>query len=382
MGLPDLNTFIKSLKVLWIKRTKNTKQTWNEILIRQNPDFQLIFKVGPLIATRLSESCRNIFWKDVFSAFMEFAGKVMPKTESEFLSSSFLYNDNIKIGVEAITYRYLLESNMYNISCLKREGRFRDLNNFKETFPDTRINFVTYNGIIKAICQYRNRLKLKQDYNTNQTLQPHIKVILSSIKGTKPIKDVFASADSNIKSLITWGNRLNTDIDKIKVFRTLLNSTSDTNLRWFQFRIIHNILTTNRSVAKYDPGQDEQCSFCLTFSESIEHLFWNCRFAQTFWTNLTVILKEKCSHTHNLRLTKQLVILGFDDNIKTDEVLDLIILIAKHYIYRSKVRKIKPNFTVFLPILKTRHRIENTINANHLQSQFKVKWAPYITLIS
>ena len=52
----------------------------------------------------------------------------------------------------------------------------------------------------------------------------------------------------------------------------------DTTLRWMQCRVLFNILTTNKIEAKYKYNfdQKENCTLCDRYSESMEHLFWNC----------------------------------------------------------------------------------------------------------
>ena len=135
-------------------------------------------------------------------------------------------------------------------------------------------------------------------------------------------------------------------------------------------------------MAKYKTTQDELCSFCKTYPESIEHLFWDCKFVKTFWTRLNEKLKTKCKHTHNLTLNKNIVILGVDRNIKTDLVLDLIILLSKSYIYRSKVNKKLPNIREFGVILQTRSKIERIISFKQFKDSTSTNnWSLYEEMI-
>ena len=69
---------------------------------------------------------------------------------------------------------------------------------------------------------------------------------------------------------------MNIDIREDDVFFKLKKTTIEKTLRWTQYRVLHNILTTNKMVAKYNLDQKENCTFCDRNPESIEHLFWNC----------------------------------------------------------------------------------------------------------
>ena len=259
---------------------------------------------------------------------------------------------------------------------------FRD---FREIYPQVNLNFISYNGIVQSVKQYLKKIKFEVsdiEPMSGPSAQPHILTILTATKGTKNTYGILIAPVPKIKGIETWENRLGLIIEQEKVFKKLKITTRDTRLRWLQYRILHNILTTNKSVAKYNTTQDELCSFCKTHPESIEHLFWTCAVVKKFWTILTEKLNRHCKHTHKLILSKKIVILGLDINIKTDLVLDLIILLSKSYIYRSKVNKTKPNIIEFGCILQTRYKIEKTISYKQSNySKFVNNWNLYTNMI-
>ena len=94
--------------------------------------------------------------------------------------------------------------------------------------------------------------------------------------------------------------------------------TEDTKLRWLQFRVLHNILTTNRSVAKFRPEQKTLCQFCKSHSEIIHHLLWLCNKVKN-------ILNNRCTHTHNSKIDENLALFGQSENIKSDKICEIII---------------------------------------------------------
>ena len=55
-----------------------------------------------------------------------------------------------------------------------------------------------------------------------------------------------------------------------------------------------------------------------------------------------------------MELNLPLILFGFDQNVQTDTVLDLIILIAKFHIFKSKLQKGKANVNIFIYSLKQR----------------------------
>ena len=171
------------------------------------------------------------------------------------------------------------------------------------------------------------------------------------------------------------------DIDEdqwISYFSMLKFTTRDTKLRWFQFRILHHILTTNRSVSKYMVNQSQLCTFCNNHSETIQHLFWHCEKVKTFWNELSTLIKQRCRNSHNFSFSENLVMFGQSDNVYTDEICNLMILLAKYFFYKCKVQQSCLNLNYFVKEFYTRYTTEKIVE-NDSQS-FINKWNPYINM--
>ena len=78
-------------------------------------------------------------------------------------------------------------------------------------------------------------------------------------------------------------------------------------------------------------------SFCLIAKDTIQHILGECKtfkMGQRFWTRFLVLLKQKCTSCYRLRLSECLILFGIDDDIKTENVFDFILLPAKQYPYK------------------------------------------------
>ena len=75
------------------------------------------------------------------------------------------------------------------------------------------------------------------------------------------------------------------------------------------------------------------CSFCKQEEETISHLFWYCDIVQVFWAKLKTALNESCENCFEPIFTEMLVLFGVKENVATDRVIGLIILLAKYYIF-------------------------------------------------
>ena len=69
--------------------------------------------------------------------------------------------------------------------------------------------------------------------------------------------------------------------------------------------------------------------------------------SKMFWKRVLDWITNNTSHLCAFNITEQLVIFGVEDNVVTDRALDLIMLMAKHYIFRCRCLKVTPNFVYF-----------------------------------
>ena len=124
------------------------------------------------------------------------------------------------------------------------------------------------------------------------------------------------------------------------------------------------------------------CIFCNNDRDSIHHFFWNCFHIQHFWNSLEKIFNEKCENAFNIRISQNVVLFGFDKNLKTDSVFNFIILYAKMYIYKCKIEKCLPNISAYLRQLTLRYKIENhNAKISDDLSKFNIEWHYYKPLL-
>ena len=100
--------------------------------------------------------------------------------------------------------------------------------------------------------------------------QVYFKPIIQTKKG---FYRVLRQKKSRIPKVVAKWEMLKDNPDWKQVFLNLKATTTDPRLMWLQYIIIHNILTTNKSVSKFKHDQSEKCSFCGKQSEAIVHLF-------------------------------------------------------------------------------------------------------------
>ena len=106
-----------------------------------------------------------------------------------------------------------------------------------------------------------------------------------------------------------WANKFDLGVDMCKkIFRLPFIIRKISKLQWFQTRINHRILGTNRSLSKMKITQSPLCSFCKETDETIGLLFWECDHVQSLLQSIDNYCMDILASSFNVQ--KQDFILG------------------------------------------------------------------------
>ena len=171
---------------------------------------------------------------------------------------------------------------------------------------------------------------------------------------------------------------MNVKIDWKSHYVIPFKSTTDTSLRSFQYKFLTQILPTNKDLHNYKYKPSSLCDFCSSYVETIEHLFWECRYVQIIWNELIAFLNTK-----NINITINLIDVclgtfkGGVDNI----TVNYIIILMKHYIFRTKQTNNIPAFNSFINHLNSRIKVEQEIALLKDRSELhNRKWIKFTNL--
>ena len=152
-----------------------------------------------------------------------------------------------------------------------------------------------------------------------------------------------------------WGRDLQCDLEWEEVYKRFQGCTKNTTLLWFQDKIIHRILTTNVFVSKFT-NESPLCTFCKRHRETLLHLFFFCEEVQCIWECMERLIRNRLQVT--VTLNKVNVLLGIANDtqspIDAEKALAIqrAILLAKYYIYRTRVARCKISTTEMLAYLE------------------------------
>lgn len=377
IGMVDIVLFDKALKLTWIRRFLNGETKWKLLISEIYPKLNDIHKYGNIFILQLSKMIENPFWSNIMTYFFQFHRRFTPTCLEELYESSFLYNESIQIDKSVIINKTLERHNVYLFKHLMENDQFLSYEEFTTKY-NFHINPLTYISVVRAVNLSSNIRDLDKE-GKKVCHQPPIQHILKTKKGASTIYNIFVDNCEDSKGFKKWGNLTGLSYEEwLSSFTLLKFTTKDTKLRWLQLRILHSILTTNRSVSKFRDYQTDLCSFCNNHSETIQHLFWECDVVKKFLGDLTDMINKRCKHSYQFRLNRNLIIFGHSECMYTDDICNLLILQLKMYIYRSKVRGTGLSLRCFIHDFFNMHSSEKIISKD--KQQFLNKWSPYLEL--
>ena len=158
----------------------------------------------------------------------------------------------------------------------------------------------------------------------------------------------------------------------IDSFNLLHNATSNTKLLDFQYRLLHNTITTNILLKKWGIKDDESCTFCKGPIETIDHLSINCLHSRCIWREMFHYISIHSGVYINLENAE--ILLGVREK-PCDKFYNTICIITKQYIYACRCRNVKPTFTTLLEKIRFEKIVEHSISiSNNKVTEWNKKW--------
>ena len=141
--------YISALKIMWIRKLKQTKHKWKNRALVTYPFIIGLEQCGPNLYSQNAKS--NIFWEHVFKTYRLFYYRIEPQNTSELLAEPVLHNERIKIGNKIISYTRWIEKGVYNLAnFVGNTGKLLTFIEFRNKYAIS-MDFVTYSGLILSL---------------------------------------------------------------------------------------------------------------------------------------------------------------------------------------------------------------------------------------
>ena len=158
------------------------------------------------------------------------------------------------------------------------EGRLLTYEEFSKTFS-IKTNFLTYESVKRAIMTYVRSLNINQFEKklTNPIYSFNVSKVDTIIGSKSLYAPLVNSQFVRLASFSKWEKILQTGFDEKdwKIFNIVAHKCSkSTDLKWLQYRIIHNILPTRYLLYRIGYNSSPYCPFCQRETETINHMLW------------------------------------------------------------------------------------------------------------
>ena len=267
---PNIRKIISSQKLKWLKRINDKDNKWACLFINQLKMKSLFLLTDcHSIPNLLPSSYNNPFWRDILLEWSDFISvcKNNWNNEEEILSQCIWNNNNIRINREPIYYNEWYRKGVVFVNDLLHEqGRLYTHEEFSKTFS-IKTNFLNYESVKRAILAYAKEMNIKQFKNklTLPFLPYNIDKILNVIGSQHLYASLLDSNFVNLPCYRKWEQVLQENFieNDWKIFNRIANKcTQCTDLRWLQYRVIHNILPTRKFLCKIGYTTSPLCPFC------------------------------------------------------------------------------------------------------------------------
>lgn len=262
---------------------------------------------------------------------------------------------------------------------LKPDGTFLTFSEIKNEYG-TKLNFIQYHGLLKCIKQICKHCAPSKIIGPLKPLK--LALLIQFEKSCKPFYDLLEKKNYyKPRCEEKWENILNTilGVDEWEKIHLLpFKCTKNIKLQWFQYRLQQRILATNKYLKMIGIQNNDNCDFCNSAIETLQHLFYECSVVKRFWEDF---LQYLSNNTHYIvcNFTQRFVLLG--GTMHTENIINMMFINAKLYIYSCKMKMSNPNVHHFIKYLYLEYKMEKyNAYTSCLYNDFEKRWAPIKSL--
>ena len=382
LKMTHLLSFIKALKIKWIKTIYNGDEGWVDIfkMFMGNAQFKCMWQLDGNSLTQLAKRVATInpFWGDMIEAWAELVG--MPQSANDVLKMTIWYTWYVKNNnLKQLQNNFILADCIVIGNLLGEDYTFLTYAQLKDKFG-VNLNCLDYMALQREIPKRWRELIIHNQDNIEEERES--KQIISLLKTDKVCNWAYKNLRNKLKVKenykTKWEIKLGIPPEDWSVYNLIpFKCTKNTKLQAFQYKIIHYILATNRSLKLAKIKTDENCTFCRESPETIIHFFYQCPVSVQLWHDFKDVLQPNIDIEEYLNEFD--VILGMKEN----DLINLLFLKVKYYLYACKYRDTTPNITGLMRVVKLEYNVEKQIAQGNTNQMLKLhtKWSSVENLI-
>ena len=364
----DLESMVKSLRLAWLKRVFNdSNATWKKYFL------YLLEPVGGRFFLNCNYEASDYtissqFYHELLLWWSEFRESFASENDWKIILWN---NKDIRIDNKPVYYKNYFKSGIIYIHDLLFNLNTTDSYNYFSN-KIIKSNFLQWAGLRHSVPSH-----LKEISPSKLTISPLLKIgnNIFDIKGKKS-KDYYsllvskkAQPPNVIRKLKSDFNFTTQQFKEIFLLPHLV--ALESYVKAFQYKVINSILYTNSKLSKIGFRIDDACTFCNDEPENLYHLFYECPYSKTFWTDF----ESYWYHLSNqpVHLSAQSVLFGvLSKHSPLSNLLNYFIIIGKLFLRDYRRSQTLPKIQGLQSRLKIKYETEKKyINKNNF---FEKKW--------
>ena len=347
MKMIHIESFVTAFKLNWVKRLNETAEnnSWNVMVnqIFKDKDAKLIFEGSIEYVKDKAKLITNTFWKEVLGKWVSYRQNIQMFDEKEEIPNTVIWNCNLIKNKNILNRKHdLITQGLVYLKDLFDYDRhlFLGTTEIKLKY-NINLNFLELMSIKKSIPERIKNIIMGYDNKENYAFGRLIVEFCSKDKSNKYIYNKLVSSKCKvIKCKEKWGNILNVDLEETdwnKIFSLTNKITKDSQIRTFQYKLIHRFLPTNSLLRLYQIKDNPNCLNCKDIVEDLVHLFHTCPKTLNLWYDFANSVSPHINIYQHIN--SQHIILGiFNENKHLENTL---ILMIKRYIFITKCKEQK-----------------------------------------
>ena len=348
MRMVNVKNHINAFQVMWMDRIlKNDSSQILQLFEHTIAPVSNLCKLGSNFVKKLIKTTHNQFWREVLISWLQYLQKEsVYNDKSELLTSTLWFNPEIST-TELFYSKWYNNGIVYVADIVGNDGTILTQLVLEKMY-NLKINFLDYYRIKILIGVYLKKHQLvKGNLRLMDLCYPFIPKHLLSLyrnsNGRKAIYNKLNEANVDLSFKAKWNFDLTLTLnnsDWRKYFKICFKTYRDPFHQWFQYRILHRILGTQKLLHTVGISQSSLCLLCNSEVETLIHLFYMCPKVNNLWKQLEEKILTFTGFSIDLSPTT--ILLGYTDfNCNTDAV-NFIIIVAKIYIYNASKRSSEP----------------------------------------
>ena len=386
LQVPDIDCRADSLKLTWIKKyvDNDLNTSWKNVVkpIFSLPNNLNIFEcnMSPEVIHR---KIKSAFWREVLLAWNVIKRPEEAKLSGKAVLSQVLYlNANIKLELSGVfEWRLMERNNVVRIGNLYNT-QTRSMYTARELISKYGFHPLSALALLTSIPNEWKQILIADKPTIFQNYSEELFELESASHVAKwAYHKLFKSCVEPDISQSKWARELNLSVDMqwTEVYDALYKTTDDVAIRWLQLRLIHRILPANKRLKIFGIVESNECHHCPAVPESLLHVFWECKVVQTFWRDMNRVY----STTLLDRVSVILNMLQQGSPSMSIESMQLLILIAKQYVWRCRSNKKWPSVEEMAKVLLRVYSVEKYISVvTDKKTKCDELWAPILRPLS